>query len=90
MRASKARRMRRFLEAVADHLEDWEALETPGLFRVWEEETQYRKGQRVQYGGGLFRCLQDHESRPGEDPSDAAGLWERVQLGDPAPGEGGC
>lgn len=87
MRRSKALRLRRFIENVADHLEDAEALEAVELFRGWSSGTQYFAGQRVRYGGVLYRCLQGHEAQEGWNPADAPSLWARVliQEGDALP-----
>ena len=78
MRVSKARRMRRFIEALADHLKDEEAVEAPELFRKWNNEHSYGKGQRVRYEGLLYRCLQSHDAQPGWNPVDAPNLWAGV------------
>ena len=91
MRASKARKLRRLIEALADHLEDWEALEAPELFRKWDGGEQYRKDQRVRCQGILYRCLRDHWSQPGEEPGGKSGLWARVRSDSiPAEEMGGC
>lgn len=82
MRASKARRLRRLIEGLADHLEDMEALEAPELFRQWDAGTQYRKEQRVRYHGALYRCLLDHSAQPGWNPEDATSLWTPVLIPD--------
>ena len=82
MRASKARRLRSLIEALADYLEDWEAVEAPELFRAWDSGGQYGKGQRVRHGGLLYRCLQEHQSQPGWSPADAPSLWTRVLIED--------
>lgn len=83
MRASKARRLRRFIESLADHLEDFEALEAPELFRKWDSEMLYLKNQRVCYLGSLYRCLQEHQSQQGWNPKDAPSLWALVLIEDP-------
>ena len=81
MRKSKEKRLRRLLEDLAEHLEDEEAVETPGLFRAWSSEVRYRKGQRVRYDGKLYRCLMEHQALPGWNPAAAPGLWARVLPG---------
>ena len=78
MRVSKARRMRRFIEALADHLKDEEAVEAPELFRKWNSEHSYEKGQRVRYEGLLYRCLQSHDARSGLNPVEAPDFWEGI------------
>ena len=75
MRADKARRMRRLIEALADHLEDGEALEAAELFRVWNGCHRYGKGQRVRHKGKLYRCLKTHDAQPKWVPGNCPDLW---------------
>ena len=80
MRASKAMRLRALIEALAEYLEDREALEAPELFRAWDSEDEYQTGIRVRYEGRLYRCLQDHRTQPGWTPDAATSLWARVAI----------
>lgn len=83
MRESKARRLRALIEALADFLEDEEALEGVELFPQWDGETVYEAGQRVRYEGILYRCLQSHTAQAGWTPTAAPSLWARVLIEDP-------
>ena len=83
MRASKAKRLRALIEALADFLEDGEALEGVELFRKWDSAGRYTAGQRVRYEGILYRCLQDHRAQAGWTPTAAPSLWARVLIEDP-------
>ena len=83
MRASKARRMRAFLEALANFLADNEALEAVELFQTWRSDGSYQRGLRVQHQGVLYRCLQDHQAQQEWNPVDAPSLWARVLIDDP-------
>ena len=83
MRASKARRMRAFLEALANFLADNEALEAVELFPPWRSDGSYQRGLRVQHQGVLYRCLQDHQAQQEWNPVDAPSLWARVLIDDP-------
>ena len=83
MRASKARRMRAFLEALANFLADNEALEAVELFQPWRSDGSYQRGLRVQHQGVLYRCLQDHQAQQVWNPLDAPSLWARVLIDDP-------
>lgn len=83
MRASKARRMRAFLEALANFLADNEALEAVELFQPWRSDGSYQRGLRVQHQGVLYRCLQDHQAQQEWNPVDAPSLWARVLIDDP-------
>lgn len=82
MRASKAMRLRALIEALAEYLEDREALEAPELFRAWNSEDEYQTGMRVRYEGRLYRCLQGHRAQPGWTPAAATSLWARVLVED--------
>ena len=57
MKASKAKKLRALIEALADYLEDEEAVKAPELFPEWKGEGEYRAEQRVRYKGILYRCL---------------------------------
>ena len=83
MRASKVKKLRALIEALTDFLEDAEALEGVELFPQWDGAAQYTAGQRVQYDGILYRCLQDHAAQDGWSPAVAPSLWARVLIEDP-------
>jgi hypothetical protein len=75
--------MRAFLEALANFLEDNEALEAVELFQPWRSDGSYQRGLRVQHQGVLYRCLQDHQAQQEWNPVDAPSLWARVLIDDP-------
>ena len=83
MKASKARKLRTLIEALADFLEDDEALEGVELFPAWDGAARYTAGQRVRHEGILYRCLLDHQAQAGWDPVSAPSLWARVLIEDP-------
>ena len=83
MKASKAKKLRALIEALADYLEDGEALEAPELFPEWKSEGEYQAEQRVRYKGILYRCLMYHLAQPGWNPEEAPSLWARVLIEDP-------
>ena len=83
MRASKAKRLRTLIEALADFLEDGEAVEAAELFREWKGEGEYQADQRVRYKGILYRCLMSHQAQPDWNPEAAPSLWARVLIEDP-------
>lgn len=82
MRASKAKRLRTLIEALADFLEDEEAVEAAELFREWKGEGEYQADQRVRYKGILYRCLMYHLAQPDWNPEAAPSLWARVLIPD--------
>ena len=68
MKASKARKLRALIEALADFLADAEALEGMELFPAWDGAAQYTAGRRVRFQGILYRCLQGHQAQTGWNP----------------------
>lgn len=80
MKASKARKLRALIEALADFLADAEALEGMELFPAWDSAAQYTAGRRVRFQGILYRCLQGHQAQTGWNPVSAPSLWARVLI----------
>lgn len=83
MKLSEAIAKRRLIERAAQGLTDEEAMEGVELFPEWRSATVYTLGQRVRYGGVLYRCLQTHTSQAGWNPVDAPSLWAKVLIEDP-------
>lgn len=78
---AKAKALRRMIEKMSAELPDNEAYETPELFPAWTIK-EYATGDRVQYQGTLFKCLQSHTAQSDWTPDTAVSLWVRVD--DPA------
>lgn len=80
---AEARRIRTGIEAVAVYAPDELAVTVPTLFPTWIFDAHaYAVGDRVQYGGLLYRCLTAHTSQESWQPDAAPSLWVRVD--DPA------
>lgn len=79
----KARLLRKQIEGLSEYLDDTEALKTPELFPTWEEDTEYKVGDRRRYNNILYKCLQDHTAQSNWNPIDAPSLWARVLIPDP-------
>ena len=77
-----ARRLRKAIEKTAVTLTDSEAYDVCELFPMWKTDTAYQTGDRVQYEGKLYKCLQGHTSQGDWTPSTAVSLW--VEVADPA------
>lgn len=77
---SRAMSLRPIIEkAAAVGLDDQEALEAVELFAAWSSESRdYQAGDRVRYGGTLYKCLQAHISQEAWTPTAAPSLWVRV------------
>lgn len=79
----KARQLRKLIEQTAVNLSDEEALTGVELFHNWNETASYSVGDRVQYEGTLYKCLQAHEAQATWTPVDAPSLWAEVLIPDP-------
>lgn len=77
-----ANELRAVMEQQAVSLTDETALEVPELFPKWTPRA-YTAGERVRYGGILYKCLQDHSENETWTPTDAPSLWTRVLIPDP-------
>ncbi|CAF1533074.1 unnamed protein product [Rotaria magnacalcarata] len=44
----------------------------------WQPHTAYKIGDRVQYVGNTYRCIQTHTSLPDWTPANVPALWQRI------------
>lgn len=77
-----ARKLRVYIEKAAISLSDEDAIEAVNLFPNWNDNEAYEVGQRVQYNGTLYKCLQAHTSQSAWTPTDAPSLWAKVLIPD--------
>lgn len=80
---SNALKMRPHIERAVASLPDAEALEVPTLFPAWAAGKGYATGDRVEYGGLLYKCLQTHTAQADWTPDAAPSLWAKVLIPDP-------
>ena len=73
----KALALRKLIEKLSADLPDSEAYTAPELFPQWSIK-DYQQGDRVQYQGLLYKCLQAHTTQPDWTPDTAVSLWVRV------------
>lgn len=73
----KAIALRKLIEKLSADLSDSEAYEAPELFPKWTIK-DYQQGDRVQYNGLLYKCLQSHTAQADWTPDKAVSLWVRV------------
>lgn len=73
----KARALRKLIERLSVELSDEEAYDAPELFPMWTIKA-YETGDRVQYQGLLYKCLQSHTAQADWTPDVAVSLWVRV------------
>lgn len=84
MKRSEALKYRGYIEKSVDAaLGDTEALGVVKLFPHWNKAATYAAGQRVQYDGTLYRCLQPHTAQETWTPTAAPSLWDKVLIPDP-------
>ena len=69
------------LEEVSNTLDDDTAKDNPWLFPTWAVDKDYKVGDRVDYSGKLYKCLQAHKSQADWTPDVAVSLW--VNISDP-------
>ena len=83
MTRSKALALRALIEQAAVSLSDEDALGGVELFPAWIMDTLYTKGDRLRYGGKLYRVEQTHTSQADWLPDITPALYTEVAL----PGE---
>lgn len=82
---ANAQKMRADIDSAAALLTDEQAAAVPGIYPAWDGNgTAYAVGDRVQYAGALYKCLQAHTSQATWTPTDAPSLWAKVLI--PTPG----
>lgn len=78
MKRSELYKIREMIEKAAASLTDTEALEAPALFPAWAVGKAYTVGERVAYGGKLYKVLQAHTSQADWTPDVAVSLFAEV------------
>ena len=63
-------------------VDDQTALRMMEFYPEWAAGQAYTAGYKVQHGGKLWRCLQDHTSQDGWEPESAPSLWAKVLIPD--------
>ena len=80
MTRGKAKQLRALIESLAITLDDATALTGVELFPVWATDTAYVVGDRVQYNGVLYKCVQAHTSQTDWMPDATPALWVIVSV----------
>lgn len=78
MKRSELYRIRALIEKASTSLEDGDAMEAVELFPAWAAGVAYAVGQRIQYGGKLYKCVQGHTSQADWTPDATPALWTEV------------
>ena len=80
MTRGKAKQLRALIEALSVSLSDETALTGVELFPPWSVGKAYATGDRVQYEGTLYKCVQGHTSQADWTPPATPALWTAVSL----------
>lgn len=72
--------MRRTIDTAIGYLDDEQAETVTNLYQPWEEDTAYSVGDRRQYDGLLYRCVQAHTSQEDWTPPVVPALWVRTST----------
>ncbi|MCI9406112.1 MAG: hypothetical protein HFK04_04280 [Oscillospiraceae bacterium] len=70
--------MRRLWEMQSASLPDEQAAQIPAAFPGWDAAGNYQAGDRAEYGGLLYKCLQSHTAQGDWTPEMAPSLWVRI------------
>ena len=80
MTRGKAKQLRALIEALSASLSDETALTGVELFPPWSVGKSYATGDRVQYEGTLYKCVQGHTSQADWTPPATPALWTAVSI----------
>ena len=70
------------VQTAISYLSDEQALTVKDLYADWDENgIGYIVGDRVQYNGKLYKCLQGHTSQTDWSPEEAPSLWAEILAG---------
>ena len=68
------------VDVAVSYLDDTEAETVTTLFEEWKSGVAYAVGDRRQYKGLLYRCIQAHTSQPDWTPDITPALWVRTST----------
>lgn len=69
---------------MAEGFTDEQALQVIALYPEWSDDSiDYKTGERIRYGGILYKVLQDHTSQEIWNPEDAPSLFTKVFVETP-------
>ena len=76
----QALRFRHLLEKAAESQTDEDALQSIELFKHWKADEQVSVGDRLQYNGILYKCVQSHTTQSDWTPDITPALWSVVSV----------
>lgn len=83
MTLSEAKGYREALNSVINGLDGEAAVDVRILYPDWAPGVDYVVGDKRNYNGVLYKCLQIHTSQASWNPEDAHSLWAKVLNPDP-------
>lgn len=78
--ADKARKLVSSIMLATSYLDDAQAESVTDLFPLWASGVAYEVGDRRQYDGLLYRCVQAHTSQDDWTPPAVPALWVRTST----------
>ena len=76
--AYRARQLRKLIEQAVTSLPDEDALACATLFKAWSAGISVAVGDRMEYGGKLYKCVQAHTTAAEWPPDATPALWTEV------------
>lgn len=78
MKKSTLYRLRSLIEQAVASLPDTDALDGAILFPAWKAGLAVSIGDRLEYGGTLYKCVQAHTTAAEWPPDATPALWTEV------------
>ena len=83
MTREEAQKIIEALVTLRECASDADALNAVAIYPEWREGVAYTIGQRIRYGGTLYKVLQVHTSQADWTPEAAPSLFAKVLIPDP-------
>ena len=80
MKRGQALAFRHKIEKAASYQDDETALQSIALFPKWNNDMDVLAGERYQYNGRLYRCIQSHHTQFDWTPDITASLYTEVSI----------
>ena len=78
MTRNELQKIRNLIVKASASLSDEDALEAPVLFPSWAVGVTYAIGDRIEYGGKLYKIIQSHTSQEDWTPDATPALYTEV------------
>lgn len=78
--STEAAVVRAAMDTAGEYLTDEQAELAKEIYPFWEENIDYRTGDRRREDGALYKCLQGHRSQRDWTPSKTPALWVEISV----------